>query len=95
MGKGLVWPVTATNEYRNMRGYQGSDSLDLLVAGDSFDPKQQAKRAGMACQGGSSEMLSMEDGSALLPLTELPWSSTRAGAAAAEAGTEQSLTQYF
>lgn len=44
-GKGLVWPVTATNEHRNMRGYQESDLLDLLVVGESFGPKQQAKTA--------------------------------------------------
>lgn len=70
--KGLVWPVTATNEYRNMRGCQGSDLLHLLVIGDSFGPKQPAKTAGMACQGGSSKMLSREVHSPLFPPTELP-----------------------
>lgn len=70
-----------------MRGYQGSDSLHLLVVGDSFGPKQQAKTAGIACQGGSSKMLSMEVSS--------PQRSTRAGAGAAEAETQQALTQHF
>lgn len=56
-----------------MRGYQGSDLLDLLVVGDRFGPKQQVKTAGRAYQGDSSKMLSMEVTSSLLPPTELPW----------------------
>lgn len=55
-----------------MGGYQGSDLLNLLVVGDSFSPKQQAKTAGMACQGGSSKMLSMEVSSPLFPSIEPP-----------------------
>lgn len=94
-GKGFVWPVTATNEYRNMRGYQGCDLLDLLVVGDSFGPKQQAKTEGMACQDGSSKMFSMEVSSPCsLPLSCPGWG-TRAGAGASEARTEQALIQYF
>lgn len=44
--KGLC-PVTAANEYRNMRGYQGSDLLDLLV--DPAWPKaaSEDRRYGM------------------------------------------------
>lgn len=92
-GKGLVWRVTATDEHSNMKGFQGSHLLDLLVVGDSFGPKQQVKTAGRACHSDSSKMLSVEVSSSLLPATELPQSGHKT--AAAEAGTEQALTQYF
>lgn len=62
-GKG---PVTATNDCRNGRATKAL-TCGSPVVGGSFGPKQQTKTAGMACQGGSSKMLSLEVSSPLAP----------------------------
>lgn len=44
MSKGLLRPVTATSEYRNMGGCQGSDLPELPVVGGSrFWPRAASK----------------------------------------------------
>lgn len=48
MSKGLLWPVTAARESRNMGGCEGSRCLQQEAVG--FGPEQQAMIAGMAPQ---------------------------------------------